>query len=98
MQEQHFDENRSPPQKRRWQDFLGGNNTPQRLVLILSFLVILTCFFQLREVRLEKLEIGIPSPRYVIAQTDFSFLDEEATQTLKQEAVRDIGAIYKIDE
>jgi putative nucleotidyltransferase with HDIG domain len=98
MQEQHFDENRSPPQKRRWQDFLGGNNTPQRLLLILSFLIILTCFFQLREVRLEKLEIGIPSPRYVIAQTDFSFLDEEATQTLKQEAVRDIGAIYKIDE
>lgn len=45
-----------------------------------------------------KLEVGTPSPRYVIAQTDFSFLDEEATQTLKQEAVRDIGAIYKLDE
>jgi putative nucleotidyltransferase with HDIG domain len=93
MQEQLSDEG-----KKRWQDYLGGGHTPQRLILILSFLIILTCFLQFREVRLEKLEVGTPSPRYVIAQTDFSFLDEEATQTLKQEAVRDIGAIYKLDE
>lgn len=98
MQEQYVDDSRSAPQKKRWQDFLGGNHTPHRLILILVFLIVLTCFLQFREVRLDVLEIGTAAPRYVIAQTDFSFLDEEATQTLKQEAVRDIGAIYKIDE
>lgn len=98
MQEQHIDDSRSVPQEKRWQDFLGGSHTPQRLLLVLGFLIILTCFLQFREVRIEVLEIGTLAPRYVIAQTDFSFWDEEATQTLKQEAARDIGAIYKIDE
>jgi cyclic-di-AMP phosphodiesterase PgpH len=98
MQEQHTDDGRSMPQKKRWQDLLGGNHTPQRLILALGFLIILTCFLQFREVRLEVLEVGTSAPRYVIAQTDFSFWDEEATQTLKQEAARDIGSIYKVDE
>ncbi len=98
MQEQHIDDSRSAPQKKRWQEILGGNHTPQRLILALGFILILTCFLQFREVRIEMLEIGTSAPRYVIAQTDFSFWDEEATQTLKQEAVRDIGAIYKVDE
>jgi putative nucleotidyltransferase with HDIG domain len=98
MQEPHIDDSRSVPQKKRWQDLLGGNHTPQRLILALGFLIILTCFLQFREVRLEVVEIGTSAPRYVIAQTDFSFWDEEATQTLKQEAVRDIGAIYKVNE
>src|SRR5690349_12032113 len=98
MQEQHIDDGRSVPQKKQWQDFIGGSHTPQRLILLLGFLIILTCFLQFREVRMEVLEIGTLAPQYVIAQTDFSFWDEEATQTLKQEAARDIGAIYKIDE
>src|SRR5580700_1984981 len=85
--------------KKRWQDLLGARQgTLQRLLLALSFLIILTCFLQLREVRIDILEMETSAPRYVIAQTDFSFLDEEATHTLKQESVRDIGAIYKIDE
>lgn len=84
--------------KKRWQEFLGGNPMPKRLVLVLLFLIILTCFLQLREVRMEVLEVGEAAPRYVIAQTDFSFLDEEATQTLKKESVRDIGAIYRAEE
>src|ERR1700722_1204198 len=98
MQEQQTDESRSTPQKKRWQAMFRGSHTPQRLILVLSFLIVLTCFLQFREVRLEILEVGTSAPRYVIAQTDFSFWDEEATQTLKQEAVRDIGAIYKVDE
>lgn len=98
MQESHNDDNRLAPQKKQWWDFLGGNHTPQRLILAVVFIIILTCFLQFREVRLEVLEIGTSAPRYVIAQTDFSFWDEEATQMLKQEAVRDIGAIYKVDE
>ena len=47
---------------------------------------------------MEVLDISTKSPRYLIAQIDFEFPDTDATQILKQEAVRDVGAIYKIDE
>ncbi len=98
MQEQHSDDSRSMLHKRRWRELLGGNQIAKRVILALSFLVILTCFLHFREVRMEVLEIGTQAPRYVISQTDFFFLDDEATRTLKQEAVRDIGSIYKVDE
>lgn len=98
MQEQHIDDSRSVLQKKRWRELLGGNQIPNRVILALSFLIILTCFLHFREVRMEVLEVGTKASRYVISQADFSFFDEEATQTLKQEAVRDIGAIFKVDE
>lgn len=98
MQDQHIDDSRSLLEKKRWRELLGGNQIARRVILALSFLVILTCFLHFREVRMEVLEIGTKAPRYVISQTDFLFLDEEATQTLKQEAVRDVGLIFKVDE
>lgn len=98
MQDLPIDDNRSILEKKRWRELLGGNQIARRVLLALSFLVILTCFLHFREVRMEVLEIGTKAPRYVISQTDFLFLDEEATQTLKQEAVRDIGVIFKVDE
>lgn len=98
MQEQHIDDSRSVLKKKRWRELLGGNQIAKRLLLALSFFIILTCFLHFRQVRLEMLEIGTKAPRYVISQTDFLFMDEEATQTLRQEAVRDIGTIYKPEE
>jgi putative nucleotidyltransferase with HDIG domain len=98
MQEQHIDDNRLMLQKKRWREVLGGNHIAKRLILALTFFIILTCFLHFREVRIEVLEIGTEAPRYVISQTDFMFMDDEATQTLRQEAVRDIGTIYKVEE
>src|SRR3990172_2682789 len=98
MQEQHIDEGRSVLPKKRWKEILGGNQIAKRIVLALCFLVVLTFFLHFREVRMEVLEVGTKAPRYVISHTDFFFWDEQATQTLKQEAVRDIGAIYRVDE
>ncbi|KAF3362418.1 putative membrane bound phosphohydrolase [Chlamydiales bacterium STE3] len=51
-----------------------------------------------REVRLEVLDLNAIAPGYVIAQVDTDFFDEEATVILRQEAVRDIGRIYKLTE
>lgn len=98
MQEQHIDDSRFVLQKKRWRELLGGNHIAKHVILFVSFLVILTCFLHFREMRVEVLEIGTKAPHYVISQADFHFLDEEATHTLRQEAVRDIGAIYKVDE
>jgi len=79
----------------RW---LGGSQIVRRLILIFCFLLTLTAFFHFREEPMESIEIGTLAPRYVIAQIDFDFPDAEATQVLKQEAVKDISAIYAIKE
>jgi putative nucleotidyltransferase with HDIG domain len=98
MQEQLIDESRSVLEKRRWKELFGSTQIAARVFLALFFLITLTCFLHFREVRMEVLEIGTKAPRYVISQTDFFFLDEEATQTLKQEAIRDVGILFRLDE
>lgn len=98
MQEQLTPESQSMLEKKRWRELFGGNQIAGRIFLALFFLIVLTCFLHFREVRMEVLEVGTKAPRYVISQTDFFFLDEEATQTLKQEAVRDVGILFKLDE
>ncbi|HEY2810217.1 MAG TPA: HDIG domain-containing protein [Rhabdochlamydiaceae bacterium] len=84
--------------RKKWQHWFGGNQVAKRVFLILCFLIPLAAFFHVREEPMESLEIGVLAPRYVIAQIDFDFPDEEATQVLKQEAVKDIGAVYGVKE
>lgn len=97
MQDRSNEENRSFSDSRlkRW---FGGSEIVKRLVLIICFLLTLSAFFHFREEPMESIEVGTLAPRYVIAQIDFDFPDAEATQVLKQEAVKDIGAIYAIKE
>jgi len=67
-----------------------------RLVIVVSFVISLFVFLHFREVRVEVLELGSVAPSYVVSQLDFDFFDEEASIILRQEAVRDIGKIYKL--
>lgn len=69
-----------------------------RFLIGAVFAICLFAFIHFREVRVEMLELGSIAPRYVVAQVDFEFLDEEATIILKQEAVRDIGKIFQLAE
>ena len=69
-----------------------------RLLIGCLFTLMLFFYLHFREVRVESLEPGTRAPRYIVAQVDFAFLDEEATIILRQEAVRDIGHVYQIDE
>lgn len=69
-----------------------------RLLIGCIFTLMLFFYLHFREVRVEVLELGSIAPRYIVAQVDFAFLDEEATIILRQEAVRDIGQVYQIDE
>lgn len=68
-----------------------------RWLIALFFGLGLFAFLHFREIRVEVLELGSIAPRYVVAETDFSFPDEDATTILKQEALIDIGKIYLID-
>lgn len=69
-----------------------------RFLIGLFFGLILFVFLHFREVYVETFELGSSAPKYVVAQVDFVFPDEEATIILKQEASREIGSIYRLDE
>lgn len=62
------------------------------------FALSLFLILHFRETHVEILEVNSIAPVFVVSQVDFDFYDEEATIILKQEAVRDVGKIYLIDE
>lgn len=69
-----------------------------RLIIGGVFALFLFLFLHFRESYVESFELGSDAKKYLVSQVDFVFPDEEATIILKQEAGRDIGAIYRIDE
>ncbi len=69
-----------------------------RLIIGALFALFLFLFFHFRETYIEKLELGTAAQKYVVAQIDFAFPDDEATIILKQEAAHEIGAIWRIKE
>lgn len=79
-------------------EWLIENDLGWRLLLGLILLFCLSIFIHFREVRVETLELNSTSSKYIVAQVDFEFLDEEAMVILKQEALRDLGEVYQIDE
>ncbi len=98
MQHRQFEEGVQAPEQIKWYRRFGGDQSGKRWALLLTFIVSLTIFLHFREVQMEFLELGIQAPKYVIAQVDFDFLDEEASQVLRQESVRDIGTIYRVED
>jgi cyclic-di-AMP phosphodiesterase PgpH len=73
-------------------------NLAIRILIGAIFTLALFLFLHFREVRVEMLELNSVAPGYIVAQVDFDFLDDEATSILRQEAVSDIGKIYKISD
>src|SRR5665647_3749410 len=69
-----------------------------KILLVLLFIVSLFMFLHFREVRVEMFELGSIAPKYVVAQVDLDFYDEEATIILRQESSRDVGKIYRISD
>lgn len=72
--------------------------TWNRIICFLIFVVALSLFLHMRGEKVAIVEPNTKSTRYVIAQTSFSFADEDATQILRQQAMRDVGEIYRFDE
>lgn len=69
-----------------------------RYLIVFIFASFLFLFVHFREVKIDVLELNSIAPNYVVSQVDFEFPDEEATVILKQEAVRNIGKIYRLSE
>lgn len=62
------------------------------------FAIVLFFFLHFRETYVETLELGTDARRYVVAQIDFAFPDEEATIILRQKAAHEIGNIWRVEE
>ena len=81
--------------------FIKGENIGKikgkHLLLGLIFVLSLTFFLHYREVRVAHLEINSISQKGVWAPISFSFSDIEATRVLRQEAIRDIGIVRRLD-
>lgn len=81
----------------RTQGYFDKSHTIRWIIGIL-FAAILFFFLHFRESYVETLDLGQEARRYVVAQVDFSFPDEEATIVLRQEAAYTIGSIYRLSE
>ncbi len=69
-----------------------------RLALGFIFVIIFAFFLHFQEVLVDLMEVGSKAPKYVVAEVNFEFPDPDATAILRQEALRDVGKIYKIPE
>jgi putative nucleotidyltransferase with HDIG domain len=83
-----FSQNSSAWDNSRWIFWL--------IVAFLFFILFIALHF--REEHVDILELNSIAPRYIVAQVDFDFPDNEVSIIMKQEAVRDIGKVYKLAE
>lgn len=86
------------PSHEKKKSLLSQNSLGWRLFMAFLCVFALALFFHYRQVRIEMLEVNETASKFIVSQVDFEFPDEEATIILKQDALRDIGNIYKIDE
>jgi putative nucleotidyltransferase with HDIG domain len=84
--------------KQTLMEWLKEDNLGKRLFIGSVRMFALAIFLHFREIRIEMLEPGMVAKNYVVAQLDFEFLDEDSTLVLRQEALKDIGPIYQVEE
>lgn len=79
---------------------LGFFDKSRFFTYLIALLFVAGLFFILhfREVKVPLIDLNTMSQSYIVAEHDADFYDEEATIILKQEAVRDIGKIYQLQD
>ena len=77
--------------------FLPRGDTKYKLVIGGFFTLLLAAFLHFREAKVDNLDLGDLAPRFLISQVDFTFPDSASTLLLQQEAVREIGPVYRIN-
>ncbi len=74
------------------------NDFGWKILIGFIFWIILSMFLHFKEAKVDLLELDAKANKYVVAQIDFEFPDDESTIILKQESLSQVGTIYKINE
>jgi cyclic-di-AMP phosphodiesterase PgpH len=90
--------NNNDMNKSAWKRKLSSNDLLWRLLVGFLCWISIALFIHFREVKVDILELNATAGKYIVAQVDFEFPDEESTIILRQQAILDIGNIYKINE
>ncbi len=81
-----------------WRDWLSSDSRGWRVLVGFVCVIFLALFLHFRSVQVESLELDAPAGTYVVARVDFEFPDDEATIVLRQQAMKDIGHVYQIED
>jgi len=76
----------------------GKNFSKRDYLLVFVLIFCLTAFFHFREKRFLVFELNSVAPKDIIAIQDFTYLDKKQMVVLRQEALVDLGKIYKIKD
>ncbi|KPK33030.1 MAG: hypothetical protein AMS24_02480 [Chlamydiae bacterium SM23_39] len=79
-------------------EFLKKGDFKWKFFIGIIFFIALFLFFYFKEVEVETLELNTISDKYIVTKIDFEFPDEEGMIISKQDLLKNIGEIYKIDE
>jgi len=83
--------------KEKLKSSLSDHQLGERFFIGLIIFFVLALFFHFRDINVDFVEVSGKSKGFVVAQVDFQFPDQEATLVLRQEAMKDIGTIYRLD-
>lgn len=86
-----------PKARPKWRRYLKEEGLGKRLLIGMIILLALAAFVHFKEVHVEMLEPGSYAKHHVVAQIDFQIPDDEDTAIFRQEAARDVNAVYKIN-
>lgn len=71
----------------KWKLFIG-------IILFIALFL----FFYFKEVQVETLELNTISDKYIVTKVSFDFPDEEGMMISRQDLLKNIGDVYKIDD
>lgn len=88
---------KEPPKPSKLKAWMSEKERGKRLFIAFLLLLSLALFLHFREVRVETLDPDTAAQRYVVAQVDFEFPDEESSTMIRRQASSAIGPIYRLD-
>lgn len=80
---------------RQW---IGSYDRGWRLFVGFVCSLCVALFLHFREVRVEVLDLHTPASKYIVAQVDFKYPDEQSTALLKERIIEEIGSVLALDK
>lgn len=82
---------------RNWINKFKDKDWLRRVALGIFCWLAIALFIHFREVKVESFELGSVAQHYVVSPIDFYFADDEATKIMREDALKEIGEVYRLD-